>query len=184
MSQLITGPITDPRRVARVFGTLQSNVKIDDVPDLTAEWILQHPAEAGKQFTRFLKELPSMSYVYEFRIQKHGTDAATLISRTRANHFFVPDHLEKVTRSAEFVIGPKENVVIRVFRHDDLGFTPWLVKGMFSVRKVGNTSSRLVWFLVFPTMHFMFAQLLKIILERGSGLPINLLGWSANGTKC
>lgn len=51
MSQLIT----DPRRVARMFGTLQNNVNIGDVPDATAEWVFQHPVEAGEQFTLFLK---------------------------------------------------------------------------------------------------------------------------------
>lgn len=47
--------ITDPRRVARLFGTLQGNVNIGDVPDSTAEWVFQNPKEAGEQFTLFLK---------------------------------------------------------------------------------------------------------------------------------
>lgn len=47
--------ITDPRRVARLFGTLQGNVSIGDVPDSTAEWVFQNPKEAGEQFTLFLK---------------------------------------------------------------------------------------------------------------------------------
>ena len=38
-----------------MFGTLQSNVCIESVPDSTAEWVFQHPTEAGAQFTLFLK---------------------------------------------------------------------------------------------------------------------------------
>ncbi len=47
--------ITDPRRVARLFGTLQSNVCTEEIPDATAEWVFQHPVEAGREFTLFLK---------------------------------------------------------------------------------------------------------------------------------
>ena len=47
-------PITETNRVARLMGTLQSNVDLTEVPDSTVEWVLQHPREAGQQFTAFL----------------------------------------------------------------------------------------------------------------------------------
>ncbi|MDO8564835.1 MAG: hypothetical protein Q7R88_02465 [bacterium] len=51
MSQLIT----DPTRATRMLATLQNNVAVEEVPDTTAEWVFQHPVEAGKEFTLFLK---------------------------------------------------------------------------------------------------------------------------------
>ncbi len=51
MSQLIT----DPTRAARMLATLQNNVSVAEVPDATAEWVFQNPAEAGKEFTLFLQ---------------------------------------------------------------------------------------------------------------------------------
>src|SRR3989344_652787 len=51
MSQLIA----DPTRASRMLATLQNNVSVGEVPDATAEWVFQHPVEAGQQFTLFLK---------------------------------------------------------------------------------------------------------------------------------
>lgn len=51
MSQLIA----DPTRATRMLATLQNNVSVGEVPDATAEWVFQHPAETGREFTLFLK---------------------------------------------------------------------------------------------------------------------------------
>ncbi len=48
-------PITDPNRALRLMGVLNNNVDLSKVPDSTVEWALQHPKEAGAQFTAFLK---------------------------------------------------------------------------------------------------------------------------------
>lgn len=56
LSQLMKSQlITDPNRVSRLMGTLQNNVNVAEVSDATVEWVLQHPQEAGAQFTNFLK---------------------------------------------------------------------------------------------------------------------------------
>jgi len=51
MSQLIA----DATRATRMLATLQNNVSVGEVPDATAEWVFQHPVEAGREFTLFLK---------------------------------------------------------------------------------------------------------------------------------
>lgn len=51
MSQLIT----DPTKAVRMLAALQNNISVREVPEVTADWVLQHPAEAGEQFTLFLK---------------------------------------------------------------------------------------------------------------------------------
>mgnify|MGYP001607243848 CR=1 FL=1 len=51
MSQLIT----DPTKAVRMLATLQNNVSVLEVPETTGDWVLQHPTEAGEQFTLFLK---------------------------------------------------------------------------------------------------------------------------------
>ena len=51
MSQLIT----DPTKAIRMLATLQNNVSVLEVPETTGDWVLQHPTEAGEQFTLFLK---------------------------------------------------------------------------------------------------------------------------------
>ena len=48
-------PITDPNHGMRLMGVLQNNVDLEEVPDSVVEWALQHPKEAGKQFTAFLR---------------------------------------------------------------------------------------------------------------------------------
>ena len=51
MSQLIT----DPTKAVRMLAALQNNIPVQEVPEATADWVLQHPVEAGEQFTLFLK---------------------------------------------------------------------------------------------------------------------------------
>jgi len=51
MSQLIT----DPTKAVRMLAALQNNVSVQEVPEATADWVLQHPTEAGQQFTLFLR---------------------------------------------------------------------------------------------------------------------------------
>ena len=51
MSQLIT----DPTKAVRMLAALQNNVSVQEVPEATADWVLQHPVEAGVQLTLFLK---------------------------------------------------------------------------------------------------------------------------------
>ena len=64
-------------------------------------------------------------HLYEFRIQKDGADAVTLITQTRQT-FFVSEYAEAMANNAnEFVVGPKEEVVIRVFTAESLGVNGW-----------------------------------------------------------
>ncbi len=51
MSQLIT----DPKKAVRMLAALLNNISVEVVPESTADWVLQHPVEAGEQFTLFLK---------------------------------------------------------------------------------------------------------------------------------
>lgn len=45
------------------MGTLQLNVRMGEIPDEVVEWVLQHPVEAGEQFTRFLQNNARMQVV-------------------------------------------------------------------------------------------------------------------------
>ena len=81
-------------------------------------------------------------HLCEFRIEKDGSDARTLIAQTRRT-FFVSEFTEAMTRAPEFIIGPKENAVIRVFTCETLGVTGWFEteffgpKGFEHIKKFG-----------------------------------------------
>lgn len=82
-------------------------------------------------------------HLYEFRLEKDGADAPTLVARTRQT-YFVSYYAEAMANNAkEFVVGPKEKVIVRVFTCASLGVTGWAEtdffapKGFKHVKKFG-----------------------------------------------
>ncbi len=115
-----------------------------------AKWQKAH--DDGR-FSRFLDSLktdeatPSQLHTpqhqYEFRIKKDGADAKTLVARTRQT-FFVSNYAEAMTNNTnDFVGGPKEDALIRVFTCESLGVTGWAEteffgkKGFEHIKKFG-----------------------------------------------
>ncbi|MSU55637.1 MAG: hypothetical protein EXS46_03840 [Candidatus Taylorbacteria bacterium] len=83
--------------------------------------------------------------LYEFRIHKDGVLAPALVERTKKT-FLVLKYAEAMTNNKdEFVVGPAEDVVIRVFDAESLGVTGWSetdffgTKGFEHVKKFGLT---------------------------------------------
>ena len=67
----------------------------------------------------------ALQHLYEFRVHKDGANAPTLIARTRQT-FLISPHAEAMTQNkGEFIIGPREEVLIRVFICESLGITGW-----------------------------------------------------------
>ncbi len=90
-------------------------------------------AHDNGQFSRFLDSLktdeaePPRSltpqHLYEFQFEKDGADAPTLVARTREK-FLVSEYAEAMANNVkEFVVGPKEKVIVRVFTCESLGVT-------------------------------------------------------------
>ena len=102
--------------------------------------------------SRFLNSLlgpvdpksPSMPpHLYEFTITKDGADALTLVEQTRKT-FYVSVCAETMTNNrTDFVVGPKETAVIRVFTAKALRVSGWPEtdffgpKGFEHVKKFG-----------------------------------------------
>ncbi len=71
------------------------------------------------------------AHLYEFQFEKDGADAPTLVARTRGK-FFVSKDAEAMTENAtEFVVGPKEKVIVRVFTCESLDVTGWAETDFF-----------------------------------------------------
>ena len=115
-----------------------------------ANW--QNAHDDGR-FSRFLDSLKTdeaeasqvraPQHLYEFQFEKDGADASTLVARTRQT-FFVSEYAEAMTNSkAEFVVGPKEKVIVRAFTCASLSVTGWTEtdffgpKGFEYVKKFG-----------------------------------------------
>ncbi|MSR71308.1 MAG: hypothetical protein EXS50_01365 [Candidatus Taylorbacteria bacterium] len=82
--------------------------------------LLDKPVE-----TQDPKNLSVPKHLHEFHIKKDGAKAETLLERTRQT-FFVSDYAEMMTKNPkEFVVGPTEDVIIRVFDAESLGVTSW-----------------------------------------------------------
>src|SRR3989344_3691589 len=76
------------------------------------------------RFSRFLDGLKELEYVHEFRIHKDGVDVPALIGRLRPT-YFVSEYAEAMMGNQEFLIGPKEDAVIRVYTCASLGVAGW-----------------------------------------------------------
>ncbi|HEY9584449.1 MAG TPA: hypothetical protein VJI33_02640 [Candidatus Paceibacterota bacterium] len=111
-------------------------------PKETKQWWIENP-KAVTQTLKIFNTLPGPQHLYEFRIRKDGALAATLVTRTRET-FYVSEYAEAMTNNAkEFAVGPKEEVIIRVFTCETLGVSGWSEtdffgpKGFEHVKKFG-----------------------------------------------
>ena len=134
-----SGQIESIRQMARSKGVSRAN------------W---QSAEADGRWSRFLDSLLEQPetkkssvphHLYEFCIHKDGVLAPALVERTKKT-FFVSEYAEAMTNNKDkFVVGPAEDVVIRVFDAESLGVTGWSetdffgMKGFEHVKKFGLT---------------------------------------------
>src|SRR3989344_8560018 len=88
-------------------------------------------------------QVPVPKYLYDFRIHKDGADASTLFRQMQPTFFVTPQAEAMVNNKEEFVVGPREDVIIRVFTCASLGVTGWSEidffgpKGFEHIRKLG-----------------------------------------------
>lgn len=88
------------------------------------------PKGEGLKTGRVQSLLALPKHLYEFRICKEGTDATALVEQTRRT-FFVSEYAETMTKADKFVVGPKEEVIIRVFTCESLGVAGWVETEFF-----------------------------------------------------
>lgn len=73
------GKTIDRNRALRVMGVYLNNVDLGGVSEDTEEWVLQHPQEAGAQFTAFLCNGGRMMIVGDLKIATAPFDPVTFI---------------------------------------------------------------------------------------------------------
>lgn len=95
-----------------------------ETPREIKQWWIENP-KAVELPLKVFANLPTPQHLYEFRIQKDGAGAAALITRTRETSF-VSEYAEAMANNTkEFIVGPKEEAVIRVYPAENLGLTGW-----------------------------------------------------------